>query len=948
MSLKPEQERDIAVYRSFYAMRLVLDAIWSSVQLANGIQPTCLSPTELRESPERETESSTQSQQQQQQQAQDGKEDKPASSKVARKLQLGEMSPIEPQTGDTMTSFVKDSTDISGDLYEQQVTTKLQEAKVYLSLIYPLNYRLEILENIFSLLFMTSEDIKLMLVDEGDGRSVAVHMKMESFTKSLSSASSIKGRDVASMLSSIALIKSKHGYLFDERMVSNLLDMLQDCIFEARAAKYVLTQQAEPAISDNSYLSHTAVRSAIPHTALQQRSAKLEQYITEARWRQQLVSSKHGITAGLGSKFKNGRNGRDLDWLSLSDDSMSEWSDSEDESNGKKEKRRTRKVGQAQQDSESGSVAALGSQTRSESQMDLPSSKSPTVGRSPSVGTGDKYSPVPKPLSVPLPSAPSLSSSMPAPRPLTLSPALSRTSPRIISSPKQKRKSKQVSSSRSKMTEGGGGSNTRSSSRQSQNSAVITAAHGDDDSGECADVEDKSPPKEGSTDKRRKRLRSRGYQSTNRKRRKPVLESFESNFTRSSVICRMLSSPGSLLRMCLKYDNYIRANEVLKMFGMEGQFGEAFVRFLEQYEQVSRELSQKNRSTIAGHKRSGSSSVTSSLTHSMSASHSHTPTKTTIAEETPSVSSSLPASQVSLQVAILNATSSSVALESLHKLLVSPSINQMLFSGDEHLERAAQDSAMLQDLTDHISALVMLDLMCSSRVDGQLAKRIVEQATSRCQEMLKTSHSRGELSKRGARMSQAHDIMLSGPFVLLQIIADVASSFITPTNHQYPTLTPHSSPHSLLTKFTHHLRVSTIVNAKTHMDLYHTSREKVEGVLDQSQSELKPTATIFTELSQFIPNDDSNITSQLQFQADMFDDLIRTLSGNMHSPSLPSSPRERSLMRQSSLNGNKHTTSYDCPSALAVSYLKQFSRYLAKLVELLIKCVGTGTSSKFV
>ena len=37
--LKPEQERDISVFRSFWALKLVLDAVWAAVQISSGLVP---------------------------------------------------------------------------------------------------------------------------------------------------------------------------------------------------------------------------------------------------------------------------------------------------------------------------------------------------------------------------------------------------------------------------------------------------------------------------------------------------------------------------------------------------------------------------------------------------------------------------------------------------------------------------------------------------------------------------------------------------------------------------------------------------------------------------------------------------------------------------------------------------------------------------------------------
>lgn len=63
------------------------------------------------------------------------------------------------ESGNVIKSSVKEGETFQ-DIYKENVTAKLENTKVFLSKLQPLTYRVEILENIFSLLFLTHEDIQ--------------------------------------------------------------------------------------------------------------------------------------------------------------------------------------------------------------------------------------------------------------------------------------------------------------------------------------------------------------------------------------------------------------------------------------------------------------------------------------------------------------------------------------------------------------------------------------------------------------------------------------------------------------------------------------------------------------------------------------------------------------------------------------------------------------------
>lgn len=980
--LKPEQERDIAIFRSFCAMRLVMDAIWNSVQLANNTHPSLAAAAGASSDSKPGTGFL-------------GLRDQKLLPKAARKLDLGgeDSSSTSPQPGaDSSKSSSEKSTGtkegegepLHSKLYQNLVFNKLHEAKLYLSSIHPLNYRLEILENIFSLLFLTSDEIKQPKVSEGvDGTSVSppllggvVSSSSLHKTDSFSSPGNLDG--LATAISSIALIKSQHTFLIDEDVASDILDMLKECIFELRAAKFVLTQQNEAAAAATTNAAAgtsvsssgasgdlsptTAVKSSVPHTSLHPRSSKLEQFINEARWRLKLVSSKYGITAGLSPAMALKFKGQPVtfDLFSSSDESVFELSDSEDEKEKKEVRKRLKKTFSS--DAKDKDAAGL-RVTPTPQQPDTPfDGKSPHVDATSGIGR---------------PSSAITSSqlSSPAPRPRSITPKSRRSLSPIPHKLKRHASASGGPISKVKVASAKGslrGSRHTSpaSSAQAQGSsgkAATLPAKVEDDSGDyAADVEEKT--QDASSSKRRKRLKSRSSQTNLRKRWQRKSERSESGFSKNSMVCKMLASPGSLLRMCLKHGNYTKAKEVVKMFAMEGKFGDAFIKFSEDFEQVSSELSRRPHvQQQPGVKGLSSRDATSSLTQSLSTSLKGKPEmKRRPSSETLSTPSS---ASTSLQAAILNATSSSGPLDCLHRLLVSADINRMLFSGDEQLEKVAQESAMLRGLSDHVQALIMLDLVCSSRVDGQLAKRILETAVSRSQ----SQHSKAASLRRVKGSSHhpggngAPELVVGGPFLLLRTFYEVAGYFYFPGGGggvqqllQSVVQQPYSSPHSLLSSSLHQLDVTTVRNSKTFVDSLRNARENLEHIIGQKQSELSSTTSeILLDLSQSsraAEETPSSTTQQQQATVTIFDDVVRALSGtpdflslspSSPSPSSSSSSKEQSLMRRPTTSSLRLSLLDDSQGGHGVryTYVRQFSRYLVKLVELLIKCLAITRSN---
>ena len=935
-ALKPEQERDIAIFKSFCALKLIFDAIWNSLQLRNGILPTdCVG---AQESTDIKITTSGESSVSGSQVGGEGAGEKQfkrsgqkGPSKAARKLELG-------SGPDALKSIVEDEdaeeeVDIQKMIsthHRKSVSEKIQEARMYLASIFPLNYRLEILEDVFSLLLLTSEDI----------RPVKTTMVGEPFTRSLSGSS----RCSINISSFITSIKSKHEFLMDEKLALEILDILQDCIRELRAVRYAQGQQTDPSSRDDTnMLPSNAVKSSISDTSLKSRTTKLEQYVNEARWRLQMVSSKQWVTPtnqsfSTGSKEGKLECGCVFDQQNgTSEDTVSEGSESGGDGEGgrgeetKKLKKRRKKSSVVSVEIKEDGSSSVGSFSSSKADTILHPSP---VGISRTNSGGRLSSMYGKTSPSPSPSPSVLSSSIPAPRPMS---SLSH-SHSLKFSPKTKKSISRKSS--------------LPSSRPASGSSNVPSNRGrlssylDEDSGDCADVEDRSPNM--NAHKRKKRLKSRSSQSANRKRHTQLSDKLEPKASRSSIICWMLASPGSLLRMCLKHSNYMRAYEVLKTLHVEGHFGQDLIQFSEQYEAVIKELTQQSNTNMPTVKRSPGSASSSSHPHSARVSHSNTPPQQVLAgslDPSHNAPQSSPNMNMSLQLAIMNAKSSYDPLQSVYQLLAPSSVSQTLFSGDVELEKLAQGSENLQKLASHVPSLVMLDMVCCGRISGHLSKKILEMSVDR----LKV-----DLSK----LQDAH-----GPFMLLKLMSSVSTYFSPPSN--FPPLPqtlvsyPHTSPHSLLTLSTHPLIQSSIYEVKFFMEMYRESREKLEAELNLSSTELLASSKskdIFSQLLQLVAGNGSNTamtsppTSSLRQQTptsgSVFDELVRALHSVPLDRASFSVTQEQPTSRRSSAVSPAHRASGVFLESNHISYLWQFNRYINRLLELLIKCLSMKSSSK--
>ena len=113
--------------------------------------------------------------------------------RASRKLDLGQTEEM------TDSEAVSSPSATNNSLYATEVTQRLEEAKAHISAIFPLNFRLEVLEDIFSLLFLSSEDIQSL--EEGPGS----HEGSETFASLQNSSGSPGVSEVGASLIPIRL-----------------------------------------------------------------------------------------------------------------------------------------------------------------------------------------------------------------------------------------------------------------------------------------------------------------------------------------------------------------------------------------------------------------------------------------------------------------------------------------------------------------------------------------------------------------------------------------------------------------------------------------------------------------------------------------------------------------------------------------------------------------------
>eukprot|EP00118_Oscarella_pearsei_P023927 m.293509 g.293509 ORF g.293509 m.293509 type:complete len:1273 (+) comp40739_c0_seq9:44-3862(+) len=404
--------------------------------------------------------------------------------------------------------------------YEREVTAKLKKARDALSHTIPLAYRVEVLEDLFSLLFIKTADVEDptaprdsdedRLTPERNVPTCNVWSRRPDGSE-LSTSEERQGKvagdsSTASGGLSFAFYV-REDFVVDESVARDVLAMLKDSLLDLESAKFARQRSKthrrdhsgslgiddfsrERGLSPES--EEALVKTSVSLLDLQQRLARLNKHVNEAKWRFQLVSS-------TGTKKLK------LEGSGVSVEETDSEIDVDDSSQAEEER-----------------APPPPQETDNSVEMDEHSSSRPRKRRS---GGSRRESAAP-------------------------------TNP------------------------------SESSAEASSQSVVFTTTDGEKrlDSGGEGDTEEKKSTS--SLQRRKRRGRRSGSPRRNRisggrrlLSRKP-----------SGIISRMLSSPDTLLQLCLRNGNYLRAQEVIRMFGMEGQQAANAVLFAEQLDQLSEQL----------------------------------------------------------------------------------------------------------------------------------------------------------------------------------------------------------------------------------------------------------------------------------------------------------------------------------------------------------------------
>ena len=653
--LKPEQERDIAIYRAFCAVKLVMDALYlcanyDSSQI-NEEKVSTKEPGGCRKS-------------------------------VSTRRRLISDTKDEPVTVTTSLHLplVKDESDESMEL---GITQRLHKAAEFVSLIQPLNFRLEILENLFSLLFLKYEDIvECKKLSAFDTSLLTMDIKESETNSNVQTEQALKQLQKLSREIPIAF---SSGFIVNERFADELLTVLQDCLLDLTSAKYVIRRQSSVSgiqISEQvgdleMTLDSEHMHCAISQSSFHQHITRLKHYINEAKWRLQLVTSKF-----ISKQERSSEDDSDIEAPKhhFNDVTSPEVDEDETVQLGKAGNAKRRLISRCEEDTASDELFV------------------PQLHRSES-------------------------------------------------------------------------SLSHSSSKPDDTASLV---HVKLDSGEDADNEGLKvllKVKEKPTKP------SRSFSSSSRLKAEEAGRSLSSLRLQvlaqsRNIISTMLASPQSLLYMCLHQGSYDKAKEILKMFNMEGKVGESLVHFTEscialrqEFQQYSRLSTPKTSPQVYSYLDSRSSGEATPDSNS-------TPTVESLKllstgkKETPNIA---------LQTALLTCTILASPLDSVHKLLASPFINNMLFAGDTVLEKHASTIPLLQNLMEHTPTLILLDILCTNCMSGEVARQLVAMATQRSGHVLGTTPTGRDTWSVGNSSDTTVDS--STPLSLLKVFVELSAFY---------------------------------------------------------------------------------------------------------------------------------------------------------------------------
>lgn len=216
---------------------------------------------------------------------------------------------------------LNDDLQVLKDLYSVKVMQRLEEAKDHLSRVFPLIYRIEIAENIFSLLFATHEDVQ-ELVDVK--YRCSCEQSDEDLNETKVSSHETQGGSEKSNRSSNHSNHSagdhhKIGFITNEFVTRDVLQMLKDVLLNLSADVYAVHEnQTQTEVQRSPFKQqaekHLAgiINCSLDCDELQSRLKSLTKLVHEATWRLQLVV-KDCVTEDYGQLASSSQSHSDSD-----------------------------------------------------------------------------------------------------------------------------------------------------------------------------------------------------------------------------------------------------------------------------------------------------------------------------------------------------------------------------------------------------------------------------------------------------------------------------------------------------------------------------------------------------------------------------------------------------------------------------------------------------------
>jgi zinc finger FYVE domain-containing protein 26 len=191
---------------------------------------------------------------------------------VLRAIQIDATEREAPEA-DASSQQQQHAEEASAEKRTGAIESMLADAQTRLQQVYPVNYRVEILEDIFSLLFITSTDLGSSNTSENAPSASGTPSEPADTNSSTRSTTSDQ-------------------FVATERIVLRVINLVQVCLvgLQDALADGEVARSAETATDDDK--AARPIPATVSAISLGSRIARLEQHINEAQWRLQLVTRR--------------------------------------------------------------------------------------------------------------------------------------------------------------------------------------------------------------------------------------------------------------------------------------------------------------------------------------------------------------------------------------------------------------------------------------------------------------------------------------------------------------------------------------------------------------------------------------------------------------------------------------------------------------------------------